>query len=172
MDRGLLFGDPLAPPPSPRPRALPPHQVGWREWLSLPALGVNAIKAKIDTGARTCSLHAQQIEPYDERGCRHVRFWVCPLPRRPEVQFACSAPLVDRRVVTDSGGHREARFVIFTTLQLGDIVWDTEVTLTDRASMRFRMLLGRSALRGRFTIDPGSSYVAGPRLDRLFGRMR
>lgn len=148
-------------------RALP--RVGWREWVSLPALGVPAIKAKIDTGARTSALHAFALERYRERGKSRVRFLVHPLQRRRDIVISASAEIVDERVISDSGGHRERRLVIMTPVRLGEVEWEMELTLTDRTSMRFRMLLGRSALRNRFLVDPGASYVAGPRLDPLLG---
>lgn len=137
--------------------------------MELPALGVAAIKAKIDTGARTSALHAVDIERFQERGRAMVRFSVLPLPRRRDVLVPCRAEIVDERSVSDSGGHRERRLVIVTSLRLGEHEWETEITLTDRTGMRFRMLLGRTALRGRFLVDPGASYCAGPRLDRLLG---
>ncbi len=136
--------------------------LGWREWVALPDLGVEAIKAKVDTGARTSSLHAFDLRPCREGGRLCVRFGLHPLQRRSDVVVHCLAEVVDRRLVTDSGGHREWRFVIVTGLQVGRERWPVEVTLTDREGMGFRMLLGRSALQGRFLVDPGRSYLSRP----------
>lgn len=137
--------------------------VGWREWVALPELGLPAIKAKVDTGARTSALHAVDIVPFDRDGVPFVRFTVVPVSRRPEAARVCEAPLVDRRVVSDSGGHRERRFVIATVLLIGGREWRTEVTLTNRASMRFRMLLGRTAMAGNLLVDPAASFLLGRR---------
>lgn len=146
--------------------------LGWREWVALPDLGIPAVKAKLDTGARTSALHAYFVEPYEERGVSMVRFGIHPLRRRNEIALECVAVVKDRRMVSDSGGHREKRFVIETRLQLGDISWLAEVTLTDREGMLFRMLLGRTALAGRYSVDPARSYVAGRSLTRAYPRRK
>lgn len=134
--------------------------IGWREWLALPDLGIARIKAKVDTGARTSCLHAHRLEPFTERGAPWVKIWVHPLQKSTQ-DIICAAPVVDERLVSDSGGHRERRFVIETTAVLGSISWPIEMTLTNRDSMKFRMLLGRSAMAERFTVDPGLSYCCG-----------
>ena len=135
--------------------------VGWREWLSLPDLSLGPLKAKVDTGAKTCALHAFYVEPFTLDGQQWVRFGVHPIQRRSEPVAHCSAPVADRRTVTDSGGHRELRYVIETTLHLADYQLRAQITLTDRENMRFRMLLGRNALRGHFLIDPARSFALG-----------
>ncbi len=135
--------------------------VGWREWLALPELGIPTIKAKIDTGARTSALHSYRVAPFRKRGRDMVRFDIHPLQARTDVTLKCSAELVDRRWVSDSGGHRELRYVISTLLRLGDGEWPIEVTLTNRDPMRFRMLLGRTAMHGRINVIPDASYLLG-----------
>lgn len=139
--------------------------LGWREWISLPELGVDAIKAKIDTGARTSALHAYQVTPFEEHGRRRVRFVVRPVQRRKMPQIECVADVVDERMVTSSNGQRERRLVIATRVEVGGKTWPIEITLTDRDEMNFRMLLGRQALRRRVLIDPGRSFRAGTEAD-------
>jgi len=136
--------------------------LGWREWVGLPALKVAAIKAKIDTGARTSTLHALDVTPVVEGGKRRLRFKVLPLQDRRDHAVNCIADLVEQRLVSSSTGQRELRWVIRTPLRVGGGEWLIEVTLTDRDSMQFRMLLGRTALAGRFMVDPTRSFLCGP----------
>lgn len=135
--------------------------VGWREWVALPALQIPAIKAKIDTGARTSALHAFDLEPVEANGEQMVRFAVHPLQRRQDVTVTCVARVVDRRTVTNSGGQSEERYVIETPIRIGAAEWLIEVTLTNRKEMKFRMLLGRTAMRKRILVNPGRSYQMG-----------
>ena len=125
---------------------------GWEEWVSLPGLGMPALKAKIDTGARTSALHAHNIEVFGPASKPKVRFNVHPIPGKDTVDITCSAPILDRREVTSSNGESELRYVIETTLDVGGQQWPIEVTLTDRSSMNARMLLGRQALADQITI--------------------
>lgn len=125
---------------------------GWEEWIALPDLGLPAIKAKVDTGARTSALHAHDIEVFGPTAKPKVRFNVHPISGRSDIAITCSAPLVDRRDVTSSNGESETRFVIETTLSVAGQSWPIEVTLTNRESMSSRMLLGRSALADHITI--------------------
>ena len=146
--------------------------IGWREWLALPALGIPAIKTKIDTGARTSALHAFELETFRRYGVKHVRFSLHPLRRRSDIVITCTACVIDERVVIDSGGHREHRYVISTLARLGEQEWPLELTLTDRENMLFRMLLGRTALESRFLVDPQASYLYGRRLRRAYSTQR
>ena len=135
-------------------------QAGWREWVSLPGLDIAWIKAKVDTGARTSALHAFFVEPYEENNQQMVRFGVRPLQKRNSFWIACSSPVHDYREICDSGGHREMRYVIYTPIRLGERIWPIEMTLTNRDTMKFRMLLGRSALAGMI-VSPDHSYLFG-----------
>ena len=146
--------------------------IGWREWVALPDLGIPAIKAKIDTGARTSCLHAFYVEPFDDGARRRVRFGVHPLRRITSIELHCEADVLDERNVSDSGGHVERRIVIATQVVLSGQAWPIEITLTNRENMLFRMLIGRTALRSRFRIDPGRSFINGRKLRHVYATQR
>ena len=132
---------------------------GWEEWVSLPDLGLPAIKAKVDTGARTSALHAHDIEVFGPAKNPKVRFNVHPVGGSTDVSITCSAPLIDRREVTSSDGETEQRFVILSTLHVGGPSWPIEITLTNRAGMTSRMLLGRQALGDHISIMPTEKHL-------------
>ena len=138
--------------------------VGWREWASLPELGIDAIKMKVDTGARTSAIHAFEVESVKRDDTEWVRFALHPIQDQPQVTV-CEAPVLDRRVVTDSGGHKEERPVILTEIDLGGRRWPIEITLTDRETMKFRMLLGRTAMT-EIRVEPTESFLLGGDKDR------
>lgn len=135
--------------------------IGWREWVGLPDLGVDPIRAKIDTGARTSAIHAFRERVVYERGAPHVAFWVRPGHRGSRPPVECIAEIHDEREIKSSTGHTQRRYVIETSLSLGGLVWPIELTLADRDPMGFRMLLGRQAIRGRCLIDPSHSFLDG-----------
>ena len=135
--------------------------IGWKEWLVLPDLGIPAIQAKIDTGARTSALHTFSIEEFTSKGQPMVRFGIHPFRKQAKVEIFCEAPVVDQRLVKNSGGQSEMRYVIETNALLGNHSWPIKITLTNRDGMMFRMLLGRTALKDRFIIDPAQQYITG-----------
>jgi hypothetical protein len=132
--------------------------IGWREWLDLPELGIKTIKAKIDTGARSSALHALHVEAFERDRQNMVRFQVRPKQRNNDT-ISTEAELLEWRQVRNSGGQTQLRPVIRTTVKLGSQQWAIELTLTNRDVMGFRMLLGREALRKRFLVNPGRSYL-------------
>ena len=141
--------------------------IGWREWVALPELGIEYIKVKVDTGARTSSLHAFDLEECVRDGVTLVRFMIHPEQRRAHPEIPVELPLVARRRVRDSGGRSELRPVVETEVSLHGRRWPIELTLTRRDAMGFRMLLGRQAIRHRFVVDPGGSYYAGKRVRKV-----
>jgi len=142
--------------------------LGSEEWCSFPELGIPAIKARVDSGAKTSALHAKNIAPFIKDGQNWVKFDINPIQNNVKTIIPCEAPLVDKRVVKSSSGFREQRFVIQTSLEIGNCKWLIEMTLTNRDSMGFRMLLGREAMSGRVLVDPEQQYLLGqPTTDNL-----
>lgn len=133
--------------------------IGWRERVALPNLGISQIKAKIDTGARSSALHAFDVETFSRDGKTRVRFKVHPYQRDNHRTVCAEAELIDQRQVRNSGGHAQLRPVIQTMVELNGERWLIELTLTNRDVMGFRMLLGRQAVRKRFLVDAGRSFV-------------
>ena len=141
-----------------RPKPL----IGWQEYCGLPALNVPSINAKIDTGAKTSALHAEDIKVFSKLGEKYVRFKVHPLAGSTKQVQICEAPLIERRYVVSSNGEREKRYVIRTQITLGSRSFEAELTLTSRHKMAFRMLLGREALRkARVAVDPTKAHLMG-----------
>lgn len=134
---------------------------GWQEWVELPGLGLPAVLAKVDTGARSSAIHAFMIEPYGRTGKPRVRFGVHPVPERPDIVVFCSAELVDQREITSSNGETELRYIVRTPLRIGGQEWPIEISLTNRESMQYRMLVGRKALHDNIIVDPNQSCVQG-----------
>ncbi|MEB3702480.1 ATP-dependent zinc protease [Candidatus Bealeia paramacronuclearis] len=133
---------------------------GWREWASLPDLGVGRIKAKLDTGARTSALHVFNTEVYEKNNREWVRFEIHPIQENDAlICESCSVPILDKRTVTSSTGHSEHRIIIETTIQMGKDLWPIEVSLANRDQMGFRFLIGRTALANRILVDPSNSYL-------------
>jgi ribosomal protein S6--L-glutamate ligase len=135
-----------------------PFIIGWEEWLELPDLGVPAIKAKVDTGAKTSALHAFTVEPFGPVDAPKVRFGIHPVPGRDDIAIHATADVVDRREVTSSNGESELRYVIRTRARMGERAWPIEITLANRETMAYRMLLGRQAIQDDIVVDPSSSF--------------
>jgi hypothetical protein len=134
--------------------------IGWREWCTLPDLGIARIKCKVDTGAKTSSLHAYDVMLVSRHGQDYVSFKVHPIQRETRRVEQCLARLIEWRTITDSGGKRTFRPVIETALKLGGVLKTIEMTLTSRDEMGFRMLLGRQALKKTWVVDPAKSFIA------------
>ena len=141
--------------------------VGWRELVHLPELGLSGIPAKIDTGARTSSLHATVLEEFERDGENYVRFAV-DYPQQ-KVRQVCEAVHVDIRGITSSNGETQYRYVIKTPLKIGDEKFRAEISLANRSDMKFPMLIGRSSLRRRFVVDSGYSWLQTPELEAKKG---
>lgn len=136
----------------------PPLILGWQEWIALPDLGLPALKAKVDTGAKTSALHAHIIDPYGTSKAPMVRFTVRPDPDREDLEIEASSAVIDQREITSSNGEREQRYVIATLLRIDAQEWPIEVTLTNREKLTYRMLLGRQAIPPNVLIDPDASF--------------
>ncbi|WFL76801.1 RimK/LysX family protein [Altererythrobacter arenosus] len=141
--------------------------VGWREIVHLPQLGLANIPAKIDTGARTSSLHGSVIEEFEREGQKYIRFAV-DFPQQ-KVRQLCEAVHVDMRGITSSNGETQRRYVIKTPLKIGSLSFRAEISLADRSDMKFPMLIGRSSLRRRFVVDSGHSWLQSPGRDPVKG---
>ncbi|MDG1989276.1 MAG: RimK/LysX family protein, partial [Acidimicrobiales bacterium] len=137
----------------------PPPALGWREWVGLPEHGLEWVKAKVDTGARTSSLHAAGLHTFEVENREWVRFSIYPWQRSTTDAIQIEARVLDRRRVRSSSGTTERRPVVVLPVRMGNKIYDVEFTLTRRDEMGFRMLLGRQALRGRFLVDTGRSYL-------------
>lgn len=136
--------------------------VGWREWIGLPEIGIPVMQCKVDTGAKTSALHAFKVDSFDRNGQLWVRFSVHIDETDLSKIQVCEAKVIDKRSVTDSGGNISQRFFIETLLEIGESHYPIQVSLTDRDTMKFNMLLGRTALRkGHFIVDPSKSYLQG-----------
>lgn len=134
--------------------------IGWREWVHLPDLGVQWIKAKIDTGARTSSLHAFDLEISKRGRYDYASFTIHPQQRSTGLSLQCRTKIFEYRQVKSSSGHTSLRPVILTTVQLLGLTWPIEITLANRDEMGFRLLLGREAYKNKFLIDPGKSFYS------------
>ncbi|QYJ67622.1 30S ribosomal protein S6--L-glutamate ligase [Flavobacterium litorale] len=142
--------------------------VGSEEWCAFPELGIPTIKARVDSGAKTSALHAINIVPFEKEGKNWVKFDVNPIQNNTRTIIHCEAILVDKRTVKSSSGYREQRYVIQSEMQVGDSRWQIELTLTNRDSMGFRMLLGREAMSGRVIVDPEERFLLGePTTEKL-----
>jgi hypothetical protein len=138
-------------------RPPPDRIIGWREWVALPDLGVDRIRAKIDTGAKTSALHAHRLRTTEDV----ASFEIHPVQRKATPSIPTELPIVDWREIRSSNGQVQRRPVVSTTITAGDLSWEIELTLTSRDAMGFRMLLGRRAIHGRFLVDVARSHVLG-----------
>lgn len=135
--------------------------LGSEEWCSFPEIGIPAIKARVDSGAKTSALHAINIAPFVKDDINWVKFDINPIQNNLKTVIHCEALLIDKRIVKSSSGFREQRYVIQTNINIGNETWSIEMTLTNRDSMGFRMLLGREAMSGRILVDPEQKYLLG-----------
>jgi len=135
--------------------------IGSEEWCAFPEIAIPAIKARIDSGAKTSSIHAFNIQPFRREGIAWVSFEVHPLQNNRKTVIRCERPVIDKRVVKSSSGAAETRYVVSSLLQLGEMNWNIELTLANRDSMGYRMLLGREAMHGKLMVDPSESHLMG-----------
>lgn len=135
--------------------------VGWKEWVSLPELGLPAIKAKIDTGAATSSIHAYNISYVMKDGKKFVEYELHPLQKNKKVIVKCVSPLIEYRKVRSSSGKLQTRPVIRTTIKIANFTWEIDLNLTNRDSMGMRMLIGREALSSRALVNPTHRFLQG-----------
>jgi ribosomal protein S6--L-glutamate ligase len=146
--------------------------IGRFEWCGIPNLQIPAIKAKIDTGAKTSAIHAFDIEPIKKSGKWYVRYKVDPIQGRADVIICCQSLIIDQRAIMSSNGHKEDRYVILTDLALGGEQWPIELTLSNRDPLRFKLLLGREALNHKVIIDPAlnchQKKIATKELDDIY----
>lgn len=136
--------------------------VGWREKIHLPEFGLYNYKVKVDTGARTSAIHADDIKMFEVDGKRYVSFTVFPNQKNKKDSRRLTFPKLEKRTIRSSTGRETLRPVVVTEIQVGDEVFEIELTLVNRATLGFRMLLGRTALKGRFVVDSSSSYQQAP----------
>ena len=143
-------------------KKIPQKTIGWKEWFSLDCLGLPAIKGKIDTGAKTSALHAFNIESFYIEDVEYVKFDIHPLQKNKRLSRTCIARVIDQRMVSDSSGKKEKRFVIKSDLKIGEKKLRIELTLTNRDSMTFRMLLGREAIKqAKMLVNPSKAFLQG-----------
>jgi ribosomal protein S6--L-glutamate ligase len=142
--------------------------LGRREWVALPELGIFAIKAKVDTGARSAALHADDIEPFGSPQAPRVRFTVHPVLEKPEIRVECVANLLCNREITSSSGDTESRYIIETRVRIGNRDWPIELGLTNRDGLTNRMLLGRQAIQPGMLVDPANSFLQPKLSARLY----
>lgn len=135
--------------------------LGWAEWLALPQLDIPYMAAKVDTGAKTSCIHAFAVEPFDKDGTTWLNIGIHPIQNNNEVEIWRQLPASEQRIVRDSGGHEESRWEIKTEIAIGGQSWNSDITLTSRDSMQFRMLLGRSAMAGNARVLPGKKFLLG-----------
>ena len=145
-------------------KAQTPIVLGWREWIGFPDLGLDAVMAKMDSGAKSSAMHASDIKILKVNGKHVVEFCVHPVQQKMSPKIVCQAPLVGQRTIRSSNGLTEKRYVIETRLKLGKRRWKIELTLTNREDMDFRVLLGRDAIKRKFMIDPNASYLLGKKM--------
>ncbi|WP_241558827.1 RimK/LysX family protein [Halobacteriovorax sp. HLS] len=138
--------------------------IGWREWVELPEIGVKSVKAKVDSGARTSSLHVFDMTFYHRAGKEYAKFSVHPYQKDDKTSIVCREEVIEYRKIRSSNGQVEKRPVILTNVKLLDETWPVEITLTNRDEMGFRMLLGRTAFRKKFLVDCDKSFYSKKRV--------